>query len=210
MNTIDSLKWRYATKKFDSNFNVPAGHLDLIKESIQLAPSSYGLQPYRILHIRNKQLRESLQPVSWGQPQITDASELLVFCNYSGMTNEQIDSFAQAKGLHQGIPKEQVAGYAGFMKSKIAEKSPDEIAHWNAKQTYIALANAMNMCAELRLDCCPIEGFEADKYDELLGLSSKGLNASAVLAIGKRSEEDQTMHKPKFRRPQEELFIEWV
>lgn len=207
MNTIDSLKWRYATKKFDPNFTLPAGYLDLIKESIQLSPSSYGLQPYRVLHIKDSHLRETLQPASWGQPQITAASELLVFCNYNNMSDEQIDSFAKAKGSHQEIPAEQVAGYAGFMKSKVAEKSAEDVAHWNAKQTYIALANALNMCADLKLDSCPIEGFEADKYSEILGLEAKGLQACVILAIGKRSEEDQTMHKPKYRRTEEELFL---
>lgn len=207
MNTIEALKWRYATKKFDAHFDLPTDQLEQIKQSIQLAPSSYGLQPYQVLHIKDSNLRETLKPVSWGQPQITDASELLVFCNYSSMTNEQIDSSANAKGTFQNLPQDQVAGYAVFMKTKVGEKSPADVAHWNAKQTYIALANAMNMCAELELDCCPIEGFEADKYNDILGLTEKGLQACVVLAIGKRSEEDQTMHKPKYRRPADELFL---
>lgn len=206
MELIKNLKWRYATKKFNPGKKVSNEDLEKIKEAVQLSASSYGLQLYKILIVEDPKLREKLKPVSWGQGQITDASHLFVFCSYSAVKDEDIDSYIKLKADAQGIDPGTLAGYGDFMKSKISEKTDSEKTDWAAKQTYIALGNLLAACAELNIDACPMEGFEAEQYNEILGLSERGLNAAVVATIGYRADDDQAQNSPKVRKPLESLF----
>lgn len=206
MQLIQNLEWRYATKKFDPEKKVSKSDLENIKKAISLAASSYGLQAYKVLIIEDPEVRKKLQPESWGQSQIVDASQLIVFCNYTNVDNQVIDDYLKLKADIQNLNLEDLKGYGDFMKSKITEL-PDEIMKaWTAKQTYIGLGNLLAACAELKIDACPMEGFSPEGYDSILNLSEKGLSAAVIATIGYRSEEDMTQHSKKVRKPIQELF----
>lgn len=206
MELIKNLEWRYATKKFDPSKKISAEDLEKIKEAVRLSASSYGLQLYKVLIVENAEIKEKLKPASWGQTQLTDASQVVIFCNYNEVKDADIDGYIQRKADSVGMKAEDLKGYADFMKSKLGEKSNEEIQAWAARQTYIALGNLLAAAAELKIDTCPMEGFEATEYDKILGLSEKGLSAAVVATIGYRSEEDQTQHAPKIRKSADELF----
>ncbi len=206
--TIENLNWRYATKKYDANKKVSDADLKTIKEAVKLSASSYGLQPYKVLVITDPEVREQLKPVSWGQSQITEASHLFVFCSYTNVTNEDIDAFINMTAKGRGLEIESLSGYGDFMKSKLTALSPEAASVWTAKQCYIALGNLLSVCGELKIDATPMEGFEAEGYDEVLGLSEKNLQAVVVAAVGYRSEEDATQKYKKIRKPDNELFDE--
>lgn len=204
---IKDANWRYATKKFDPSRKVSAEDLETLKEAIRLSSSSYGLQPYTIFIIENPEIRAQLQPVSWGQSQIVDASQLIVFANITNLGDTEIDAYFDNLTSTRGIPMEAVQGYVDFMKSKINPLSPEAKSNWTAKQTYLALGNLLNAAAELKIDVTPMEGYEPEKYNEILGLTEKGLNAAVIATIGYRHEEDSTQHFAKVRKSTEELFI---
>ena len=204
---IENQKWRYATKKFDAAKKISAADLETLKEAIQLSTSSYGLQLYRVFIIENPEVRAKLQPVSWGQSQIVEASHLLVFANIVDVQDQHIDDYVQNIANTRGLTVEDLKGYSDFMKSKIVSLPVDQKAVWTSKQTYLALANLMNAAAELKIDVTPMEGFEPEKYNEILGFNALGLNASLVAAVGYRHEEDATQHYVKVRKPKQELFI---
>lgn len=206
MNYIENLKWRYATKKFDSSKKISSENLEKLKEAIQLSVSSYGLQLYKVLFVENTSLREKLKPVSWGQDQITEASHLVVFCNYTNVKDKHVDDFLNMTAKAQDMDVKNLSGYGDFMKGKINEMTKSESFNWTSRQTYLALGNLLNACAELKIDSCPMEGFESDKYNDLLGLSEQGLNATVIATIGYRSSEDLTQNRPKVRKPLNELF----
>jgi nitroreductase len=204
---IKDAQWRYATKKFDAQKKVTAEDLATIKEAIRLSASSYGLQPYKVFIIENSEIRAQLQPASWGQSQIVDASHVLVFANMTELGNEQIDLYIQNMAQTRSIPVDSLQGYADFMKSKISPLDEATKSNWTAKQTYLALGNLLNVAAELKIDVTPMEGFEAHKYNEILGLTQQGLNAAVAATIGYRHEDDATQHYAKVRKSNEELFI---
>ena len=206
-NFIKNANWRYATKKFDTTKKVSKEDLETLKEAIRLSASSYGLQPYKVFIIENPELRAQLQPAAWGQSQIVDASQLLVFANITDFGDTQIDGYIKNLTETRGVPAEAVQGYADFMKSKISTLPAENRNIWTAKQTYIALSNLLNAAAELNIDVTPMEGFEPEKFNEILGLDKLGLNASVVATIGYRHEEDATQHYVKVRKSYEELFI---
>ena len=204
---IENQKWRYATKKFDATKKVTASDLETLKEAIQLSTSSYGLQLYKVFIIENPEVRAQLQQASWGQSQIVDASHLLVFANIVDVKESDIDAYVQNIADTRGLSVEDLKGYSDFMKSKIVPLPVDKKSVWTSKQTYLALGNLLNAAAELKIDVTPMEGFEPEKYNEILGLNALGLNASLVAAVGYRHEEDATQHYVKVRKPKQELFI---
>ena len=206
-NFIKNANWRYATKKFDTIKKVSNEDLEILKEAIRLSASSYGLQPYKVLIIDNPELRAQLQPAAWGQSQIVDASQLLIFANITNFGDAEIDAFIKNLTETRGIPVEAVQGYADFMKSKISILPVDKRNIWTSKQTYLAMGNLLNAAADLNVDVTPMEGFEPEKVNEILGLDKLGLNASLIATVGYRHNEDDTQHYVKVRKSNEELFI---
>ena len=206
-NFIKNANWRYATKKFDTTKKVSNEDLEILKEAIRLSASSYGLQPYKVLIIDNPELRAQLQPAAWGQSQIVDASQLLIFANITNFGDAEIDAFIKNLTETRGIPVEAVQGYADFMKSKISILPVDKRNIWTSKQTYLAMGNLLNAAADLNVDVTPMEGFEPEKVNEILGLDKLGLNASLIATVGYRHNEDDTQHYVKVRKSNEELFI---
>lgn len=204
---IEQQNWRYATKKFDSSKKISESDLEILKEAIRLSTSSYGLQPYKVLIIENPEVREQLKPVSWNQSQITDASHLIVFANFLNLDESIIDNYIQRISEIREIEKENLVGYSSFMKAKILELPADKQSIWTSKQTYLALGNLLNAAAELQIDVTPMEGFEPEKYNEILGLYKQNLNASLAATIGYRHEEDVNQFAKKVRKTKEELFV---
>jgi nitroreductase len=208
MNTfLENQNWRYATKKFDATKKISNEDLETLKEAIQLSASSYGLQPYKVLIIENPEIRTKLQPFSWGQSQIVEASHLFVFTNLIDIQNNHIDEYITNVATTRGMDVQDLKQYSDFMKSKLVPLPSEAKSTWTSKQTYLAMGNLLNAAAELKIDVTPIEGFEPEKYNEILGLDKLGLNASLVASIGYRHEEDATQHFPKVRKSINELFI---
>lgn len=206
-NFIQHQNWRYATKKFDAAKKIAPADLYILKEAIRLSSSSYGLQPYKVLIIENMELREKLKAAAWGQSQITDASQVIVFANQMNLGNKEIDAYVKNISETRGIPTENLSGYGDFMKSKITPMAQDLKSIWTSKQTYLALGNLLNAAAELKIDVTPMEGFDTAAFNEILGLTEKGLNASVIATIGYRHQDDETQHHKKVRKSHEELFI---
>lgn len=205
-SVIEHRTWRYATKKFDATKKVSDEDLETLLEATRLSASSYGLQPYHVFVVSDQEVKEQLKPASWGQSQITDASHVIVFANATDFGEELVDDFLENVSETRKIPVENLKGYSDFMKSKLLGLPLETKSDWTTRQAYIAFSNMMQAAAELKIDTCPMEGFEADKYNEILGLDKKNLNAAVVLAVGYRSQEDNTQHLPKVRKSKEELF----
>ena len=206
-NFIKNANWRYATKKFDATKKVTSKDLNTLKEAIRLSASSYGLQPYQVLIIENQEIRAQLQPAAWGQTQIVDASHVIVFATQDNFGDQHIDNYIKTLTETRGIPAESVQGYADFMKMKITPLTQEQKTVWTAKQTYLALGNLLNAAAELKIDVTPMEGFEPEKFDQILELDKLGLHSTVVATIGYRHEDDATQHYAKVRKSNEELFI---
>lgn len=204
---IENAKWRYATKKFDATKKVSAEDLETLKEAIRLSASSFGLQLYKVIIVENPELRAQLQPASWGQSQIVDASHLIVFANQTTVDNNDVNQYLNNVAATRNLPVESLTGYGDYMKGFIGNLPEEVKSIWTAKQTYIALSNLLNAAAELKIDVTPMEGFVPAQYNEILGLDKLNLNAALVAAVGYRHEEDATQHYAKVRKSNEDLFI---
>ncbi|WP_430424488.1 NAD(P)H-dependent oxidoreductase [Maribacter litoralis] len=207
MSTIlNKLNWRYATKNFDSSKQVSNEDLNTLLEAGRLTASSYGLQPYEIYLIKNEEVRKELRKASYDQPQITDASCIIVLANKPTFDDSMIDDYIANIMKVRGLSKEDLEGFSKTMKSTLLDLPDAYKGAWTSNQAYIVLGNLMTIAAEMEIDTCPMEGFDKEQYNEILGLTDKGLNAAVVLAVGYRSSEDATQHYPKVRYPEEQII----
>lgn len=206
-NPIENLKWRYATKKFDSSKTISDEDFETLKKAMQLTASSYGLQPYKILNIEDKETRKKLREVSWNQSQIEDASHMIVIANMTNFGDELVDDYFENVIDIRNLTKEDVEDYSNTIKSTIGQLSQEQKSVWTAKQAYIVVGNLLSAAAQLRIDACPMEGFQNEEYNKILDLNSKNLNAAVVVTLGYRSEEDDTQHHEKVRKSEQQLFI---
>ena len=203
---IEALEWRYACKKFDTDKRISDTDLDTILDSIQLTPSSYGLQPIKVLLIETKELREQIKPIAWNQAQVVDASHLLVFCHYTALSETYVDQHVSLMANTRNLPIEKLQGFGTHVKSSIATMDADHVNQWTGKQTYIALGQVLLSCALLKIDATPMEGFDRKALDELLDLSKDGLSASLLCPIGYRHAEDPYIALKKVRKTKDALF----
>ena len=155
MTILESLKWRYATKKFASDNTLSEVQIQLLKEAFNLTATSYGLQPIKMLVIQNRPLREKLVPHAFGQRQVADASHLLVICIHKNASKEEVENYFKLLKEVRNTPDEIVAGYKNDLL-KLYENSSSEALRQAAKsQAYLALGNLLTVCASLQIDSCP-------------------------------------------------------
>ncbi len=204
---IEALEWRYAVKKYDDTKSISNKDLQTLKDSIRMAPTSYGLQPFKAIFIDDMQLRERLREKSWGQTQITDAAQIVVFAAQKRIDVADVDAYMENVANARKIDIQQTKGFGDYIKGSIAPLTEEQFILWNTKQTYIALGMLLQTAAELRIDATPMEGFEVAAYDNILGLSDKGLTTSVVCALGYRHEDDANQHQAKVRKSEQDLFL---
>lgn len=208
MDIIESLNWRYATKRFDDSKKLSAEKLNKILEALRLSPSSYGLQAMKFVVVEDPAIREELKQHAWNQPQITEASQLIVLCRTTSINEADVDEYANLIAETRKIPVEALSEFVGMMKGSVSGLDEEAKAHWLAKQVYIALGNLMTACAIEEVDSCPMEGFDSEAFDKILGLEEKGLKSVVLAPIGYRSAEDVYQQLPKVRKPFQEVIIQ--
>lgn len=208
MELLNALYWRYATKKM-SGEAVSEDKVQQIIEAAYLAPTSSGLQPFEIIAISNKELREKIQPIAYGQSQIVDGSHILVFASWDKYNDERIDSIFNHMNAERGLPLDATDEYKAGLKAQLFAKSEEEQAAHTGKQSYIAFGTAIAAAAMLQVDATPMEGFVNEQLDELLGLKERGLKSQTILALGYRATEgDWLQGMKKVRQPKEKFLTE--
>ncbi|RKR81167.1 nitroreductase [Mucilaginibacter gracilis] len=207
MSLLKNLNWRYATKKFDHTKKLSAEQLDDLLTAIQLAPSSLGLQQYRVLVIEDADTREKLREAAFGQQQITEASQLIVFAAETNMDEEFGEKYIDLIAKTREIGREHLGGFEQMVLNAVNSRSEDEKIVWAHKQAYIGLGFLLSAAAAIGIDACPMEGFLAGKFDEILGLKEKGLTSSVIATIGFRAHDDHYAQLQKVRRPKSDMFI---
>lgn len=204
---VEKLNWRYAVKKYDAEKKISDADWQILEESLMLAPSSYGIQPYKFIVITDPETRERLRPASYGQGQITDASHLVVFAYKKTLTADDIDRFVELIAATRGQDRASLLDYEAVMNGAAKRAvAGGYIETWNSRQAYLALGFLLETAALLDIDATPMEGFDAEQFNEILGLTD--YSAVVVAAVGYRdAANDWLASLPKVRKPIEELIV---
>ncbi len=203
---LQQLQWRYATKKFDATQKITEDLWQTLVESLVLAPSSFGLQPWKFFVVTNPAIRQQLSEYSWGQTQVVDASHLVVLAFKKDLSAADVDRYMQNISTVRQVPVENLQGFAKVINGFLDKPPyPLDIDEWSKRQVYIALGQFMTSAALLGIDTCPIEGFNPPKYDEVLGLAELGYASVVVCAAGYRADDDKNAALPKVRYPVQEV-----
>lgn len=208
MNIIEKLKWRYATKKFDTKKLISEEKLHVLKEAFNLTATSYGLQPIKLLIINNKVLQEGLVKHSMNQAQVAQASHLLVFCVDTDIDDNYIKAYFNRVKTIRNTPDEVLKPFKEYLLEDFKNKTMKDIEDWAIKQAYLAMGNLLTVCAIEDIDACPMEGFDPKEYDDLLQLKEKGLHSVLVMPIGYRANDDMFADIKKVRKDIGESIIE--
>ena len=205
---IDQLNWRYATKQFDPTRKISAPDWIALEEALVLTPSSFGLQPWTFLVIDDPAVRAKLLLASYGQPQVVDASHLVVFATKANYGEADIDSYIRQAAKVRGVGPEALEGLRTMVVRSVVQGMDEATRrNWAVNQTYIALGNLVTSAALLGIDAGPMGGFERARYDDILGLKARDLTASVIAALGYRKDSDKYATAPKVRFPREEMVV---
>jgi nitroreductase len=196
---LAQLNWRYATKKFDSSKKIPPDVWAKLEQAVVLSPSSYGLQPWHFVVVTDPDVRKKLQAVGYNQSQIVDASHLVVFCAKKPPTPADVDRFIARTAEVRGTTPQALDGYKQMILGGMKGMSADEAHTWAAKQCYTALGVFLSAAAMFGVDACPMEGFQPDGFDEVLGLKAKGVGSVVLATAGYRAADDNTAAYVKSR-----------
>lgn len=203
---IENLQWRYATKKFDATRKIAEATWRAIEQTFVLAPSSFGLQPWKFFVITSPAVRQELRPHAWNQPQITDASHLVVLARKATVTPADVERYVQRIADVRGVPLAALNDYKNMMLGYVTNPPPGfSMEAWTSRQAYIALGFSLASAAQLGVDACPMEGFIAPKFDEILGLPAQGYHSTVVAAFGYRAADDPFAAMKKVRFPLESM-----
>jgi len=207
MNILNDLKWRYATKKFDSSKKISQDNINNILEAFNLTASSYGLQPVKLVVLQDELKQNELVNFSMMQQQVKDASHVLVFCIDTVINETKITEYFNLVKQIRNTSDDILNPFKKFLIADFKLKTQDEIEAWAKNQAYLAMGNLLTVCAMLKIDSCPMEGFNPVKFDEILGLDKQSLKSVLVMPIGYRSEEDFMANLKKVRKPLEDMVI---
>ena len=208
MNIIESLEWRYAVKKFDDKKTLTKEQIHTLKTTFNLTATSYGLQPIQMVIIKNKNIQEELVEHSWNQQQVAQASHVLVICTQDKINKEDIEKYFSLVKDIRNTPDEILNPFKDYLKTDISNKSENQLAQWMKNQAYIALGNLLTVAAIEKIDSCPMEGFNPEKYDEVLNLKKHNLKSALVLPVGFRAEDDYMKDLKKVRKNIKDVVIE--
>lgn len=206
MNLLDALRWRYATKRMNGQ-KVPSDKLDTILEAIRLSPSSFGLQPYRVIVVDDPELKAEIHKLACPQPQILEGSHVLVFASWKTISEKHVDDYMDLIAKERSMPREQLAQFEEMVKGLVKSKNQDQLACWAARQAYIGLGFGLTAASLLQVDATPMEGFNPAEMDKVLGLSKLNLQSAALLTLGYRdAENDYLAEQKKVRLSKDEFF----
>ena len=203
---IDDLNWRYATKKFDPEKKLSDEQLSVLKESIRLSASSFGMQAYKVFIVENTETRIKLMEASFGQRPVLEASHLFVFCAYTKIVEDDVQKYMDLIHLTRGTRHEDLSLFQRGILSSLDNRTDTALEEWTSKQTYIALGQLLHTCASMRIDALPMEGFKAEEYNKILELDKQNLTATLACPVGYRDLNDAAQFKKKVRKSHQDLF----
>ena len=180
-------EFRHACKIFCKKKKIAKDEIHAILEAGRMSPSSFGMEGWKFLVVENEELKEKLRPLCWNQAQITTCSHLvIVLCAIASLRLES--GVPQQRFKRRRLPKEKEDAYLKRYEAFLMEEAPDDekLFAWSAKQSYLAAMQMMLSAAAMEIDSCPIEGFEREKVERLLGIDPKEYRVALLLPFGYR------------------------
>ena len=196
---LDQLKWRYATKVFNSDKKIPNDLWAVIEDSLVLTPSSFGLQPWKFLVVTDQSVKEQLVPHSWNQEQVSQCSQMVVLTALKDTQESDVNEFIEDIHSKRGGDIEDLDPYKGMILGFLSNMKAEQIETWAKNQVYIALGQLMTTAAMLEVDACPMEGIIPAQYDEILGLSDSRYTTVLACPMGYRCDDDKYAELAKVR-----------
>lgn len=207
MNLLEALNWRYAVKFF-SDEKISEVELKSLLNATRLSASSFGLQPYTMIVVKSREVRQQLLPFSYGQDKIAYSSHLIIFAVSTQIGDTTVDRYISKYAQIANKSHDELMLFSKHVKSMLATMTPGQKQAWAREQAYIALGHLLTCAALMKIDSCPMTGFDSEGYDNVLRLSEKDLTTTVICPIGRRHPDDTQADKPKIRFDYQDLVME--
>lgn len=207
MDIVQKLSWRYAVKKFDPNKKLTNSQINQVLDCLNLSPSSMGLQSYQFVLVETVAIKQELLPHTYYQSQITDCSHAIVIASRTNVDKEYIGLYADFLAKERTLEAKFKQAFIDSAKEYIGKLKTEEKTIWLSNQAYLAAGNLLTCCAVLDIDACPMEGFNKEEYNKILGLVDLNLQAEIVITLGYRATDDIMATLKKVRRPISEMLL---
>ena len=202
----ERLRWRYAVKRFDPSARIDPATWAALEESLRLAPSSFGLQPWHFVVVTGAATKAKLRPASNDQAQVTECSHLVVFAIKKGLNASDVARYLDRIAEVRALPRASLARLEQSLLAHVQKPEPFDIDHWSRRQLYLALGFFLTSAALLGVDACPMEGIDPPRYDAILGLAARGYATVCVATAGTRARDDKYATLPKVRFEARDVF----
>lgn len=205
-----ALQQRYSSKVFKAGATIENDKLQLLLDTLPLAPTSINSQAWHLYVISNPVKKEQLAQACWpsNQGKYKDGSHLLIFCAKTSFSKDDLQDIEQltADTRDVAVNNERVE----MLNNYIEGMSDSERQEWLKRQVCIVFGQFLTSCALLDIDSCPIEGFDNQALNQQLDLTEKGLTAVVSAVIGERDSSDfNTLDKAqKVRFSREQMISE--
>lgn len=189
MSFINAMQERYTTKVYDETKKIDPKHIEELKESLRLSPSSINSQPWKFTFVSDQNTKEKLSKVSWiNTEKVTKSDTVVVF--------SRVDDLSL---FEEQIKRELPQGMVDYYNENLKPLPKEQITAWFDKQVYLSVGVLLSACAVMGIDATPMEGIEPANYDKIIG--NDGYATLVAVAIGYRDEEDfnQPSKNPKSR-----------
>jgi nitroreductase len=206
---VTALNWRYAVKKFDPARTIAPGDWSALEQSLVLAPSSFGLQPWKFIVVTDPAVKAELVPASWGQAQPVDCSHFVVLACRQGLDDVHVDRYlARMVEVRGPAAAGSAQAFGKVVKQSLdGARAAGRLDAWQSRQVYIALGQFMAAAAVIGVDTCPMEGITPERYDTVLGLAGTGYTTVVACAAGYRAPDDKYATTPKVRFKAEDVVV---
>ncbi len=178
MNTKENIETRRSIKHFNPDHVMPADDLAELIRLTKLAPSSFNMQNYRLLVVRDKELRKQIRAAAWDQEHVTDASVLFIMC-------ADLNAHDADPEEYWGHAPEEVQNILGPMIKPFYEGNDELIRDEANRSTALAGMTLMLAARELGYDSCPMIGFDKGAVSKLVNLP-EGMMLGFMIPVGEQ------------------------
>jgi len=174
---LDSIQQRYACRQFVAGRAVASDELALLLEAGRLAPSAFGLEPWRFVVVDAEQ-RAAVARACFDQPAVTSAAALIAIVALEAALGPDSD-YVRARFEAEARGGDMAPVYEAYR----AHYRAGSIAAWAQGQCNFAAAHMLLQAKHMGLDSCPIGGFDSDALTTALALPA-GETPALLIALG--------------------------
>ena len=162
MDAVQAIKERRSINFFEPGKEISDGRLNELFEIANLSPSSFNLQPWRVVVVRETQRKKILRKCAFDQPKVEDASAVLIIIADPGAVEKNADRMLDSWQKLGYMKPEMRETYKSMIKNLYGEEDSSKRKFFAVKNTSLFAMNIMLAAKGLGIETHPMDGFDEE------------------------------------------------